>query len=155
MPNTFSADELFQIAMELEEMGQLFYEALAASAGDVHMVDLFHRLVAQEAEHYRKFKRLREEYAGRRKELTLEEREFAQKLLNSRVIPNSEEARRMARSANASKALDLAIEMEENSIAFYRELTGGVEPKDRDTLRQIIQEEQAHVVTLRNAKKQT
>lgn len=153
MRATFTADELFQVALEMEETGQVFYEALAAGAGSPFLVDFFHRLADQEAEHNRKFQKMRQEHAAKPQPLTLERLDFAQQLINSWVMPTMEQSRRTAKESSPSAAIDMAITMEENSVKFYRELAGGLTGEDAKVLQGIIEEEKSHINWLQSAKK--
>ena len=146
----FTGDEVFQIAMELEETGQVFYEALAAACGDLKVAELCHRLARQEIDHYNKFKLLRERLASRPAShpLTWEEMDFAQALINDRVVPDPAKARELAVKGSVAEALDLAIKLEKDSILFYMDVLPAVDGDDAAAIRQIIAEEKRHAQEL-------
>ena len=150
MSRLFNADEVFQIAMELEETGQVFYEALAIGAGKEPVSALCRRLAADEARHYARFKWLRAALpaGGPRGVLSGEEADFAQALINDRVIPNPEQARKVAARGSLREALDLAVAMEKDSVLFYEEIILVVAPAEAEGVEQIVREEKRHVAEL-------
>ena len=56
----YSGAEIFQIAMELEESGRVFYETLAETSSDEEVVNLCRNLAMQESNHFRAFKSMGE-----------------------------------------------------------------------------------------------
>lgn len=143
----FSADEVFQIALELEQTGQVFYEAVAIGCKDRLAAELFRRLAQQEAEHYNRFQKMRQSLAGAPEPMTWEGLEFAQALINQRVIPDPRQARAAAAGATPRQALDLAIQMEKDSVLFYNEMVQ-VMRNDAAAIQVIIQEEKRHAQEL-------
>jgi len=53
----FTAAEAFEMAMEIEKNGEVFYNAVAAKATDKSVKTLFQELAAQEQRHYEVFQR--------------------------------------------------------------------------------------------------
>jgi len=151
----FTGEEIFQIAMELEETSQVLYEALAAGCGNRRVADLCRRLAKQEVEHYNLFKRMREALLSRpaSREMTREDLDFAQSLVNDRVVPDPADARRVAEAGSLGATLDLAIRMEKDSVLFYTEILPGVAPADAGAVGRIIAEEKRHVQDLTSARR--
>ena len=90
----YSGAEIFEIAMELEEAGRVFYEALAEKSEDHDLGDLCRNLATQEADHYRKFKKMSEALVQRpaSRPLTWDELHFAQMLIEERVLSDLDAA---------------------------------------------------------------
>jgi len=151
----FTGDEIFQLAMELEETGEVFYEAVAAGCGNASVADLCRRLAEQEKQHYRTFEDMRKRLAARpeARPLTWEEMKFAQGLINDRLIPGPEEARRIAAGGSLTETIDLAIRLENDSVEFYTELLPAVEEGDREAVARIIEEERRHARELTAARR--
>ncbi len=151
----FSADEVYQIAMEMEQTGQVFYEALAAGSARSDVAALCRRLAAQEVEHYNRFSRLRAALAARPASHALDEEEmdFAQALVTDRMIPNPQEARRIAAEGSVGAALDMAINLEKDSVLFYSEILQAVDPQDATAIREIVQQEKLHAQELMIARR--
>ncbi len=155
MERVFAGDEILQIAMELEETGQVFYEAVAAGCGNEAVARLCRRLAQQEIDHYNTFKRMREELPARSasRPLNWQELGFVQDLVNKRVIPDPAQAVSLAREGSLAKTLELAIRMENDSVKFYTELLGASEGEDAQTLKRIIAEENKHAQDLLAARR--
>lgn len=151
----FSSDEVFQIAMEMEETGQVFYEAAAAGCSNAKVAALFRRLAGQEVEHYKRFKKLRDALAARPAShaLTEEEMEFAQALVTDRMVPTPEDARRIAAEGSLGQALDMAINLEKDSVLFYSDILLAVDERDAAAIRAIIAEEKRHAQDLMIARR--
>ncbi len=151
----FTADEIFQIAMEMEETGQVFYEVLAAGAANDRVAGLCRRLSEAEKRHYLAFEQMRKDLAVRPADrpLTWEETVFAQEMLNEAVVPNPRKAREVAAAGSLLQVLDLAIKMERDSIAFYGHLIPLVAEAEAKAVQEIIKEEEKHEKELLDAKK--
>jgi len=151
----YSGAEIFQIAMELEEAGRVFYETLAEASEDHDLVDLCRNLAVQETNHYKKFKNMSEELVRRpaSRPLTWDELHFAQILIEERVLSDPEAARDAAGSGDVSGILETAIRLEKDSVLFYNELLDEVDEKDARAVQEIIDEEKRHVRALVEAKK--
>lgn len=151
----YSGAEIFQIAMELEEAGRVFYETLAEEAEDHDLADLCRNLATEETNHYRKFKKMSEELVQRpaSRPLTWDELHFAQMLIEERVLSDPEAARDAAVSGDAAEMLETAIRLEKDSVLFYNELLAEVDKEDAPAVQEIIDEEKRHVRVLVEAKK--
>ena len=146
----FSAEEVFQIALELEETGQVFYEAVAAACGNEQVARLCRRLAQQEAAHYKTFQQMQkrppDDPASR--PLNAEGLGYVQAMVNQRVVPDPGKAREMAAKGSLAETLDLAIRMENDSISFYTGMLDMVDGGDAEAVRRIIREEQRHAQEL-------
>ena len=147
--------EIFQIAMELEDAGRVFYETLAEKSEDEDLSDLCCLLSEQETVHYRTFKKMSDELVQRpaSRPLTWDETHFAQMLIEERVLSDSEAAENAAGSGDVVGILDTAIQLEKDSILFYNELLGEVDDKDIPAIQEIIDEEKHHYRNLVEAKR--
>ena len=151
----YSGAEIFQIAMELEEAGRVFYETLAEKSEDHDLADLCRNLAVQETNHYRKFKKMSEELVERpaSRPLTWDELHFAQILIEEHVLSDPEAARDAAGSGDVAGMLETAIRLEKDSVLFYNELLAEVDEKDAPAVQEIIDEEKRHVRSLVEARK--
>ena len=142
----FRLDEVFQIAMQAEESGRLLYEAVAREADDPRAADLCRKLAAQEGRHYERFKAMRSSQPDdiNQKRLSLEEVDFVRGLVRGQVTPVEEKARQTVRENSLAKVLDMAIQTEADSAAFYEQILPGVAGDDAGAIREIIEEEKRH-----------
>jgi rubrerythrin len=152
----YSGAEIFQIAMEMEDTGRVFYEKLAQTSQNPAIAELCRNLAKQEAEHYETFKKLGAELVKRpvSRTLTWDELSFAQILIEERVMSNPEMAEEAASSGDVSALLDTALQLEKDSVLFYRELLDEVDEKDAPAVQEIIDEEKRHVRALVKAKRE-
>ena len=146
----YSGAEIFEIAMELEEAGRVFYETLAEEAEDHDLADLCRNLATQESNHYRKFKVLSAELVERpaSRPVTWDELHFARILIEERVLSDPDAAREAALSGDVAALLETAIRLEKDSVLFYSELLNEVDEKDIPAIQGIIDEEKRHVCAL-------
>ena len=154
MKPLFTRDQVFQVAMEMEQTGEVFYEALAASSRDERTSRLCRRLAREETEHFRTFKNLREgrSRAWPARPMTEDQLTFTRSLIKEKLIPTPEEARRVALHGGAMDALDMGIKMEDDSVKFYEELLAGAEASDAEAIELIIKEEREHARALREVR---
>ncbi len=155
MKLAFTGDEVIQIAVEMEETGEMFYEALAATTGNEQVRSMCRRLARDEIDHRRTFQRLRESFAADwpLRELEPEELDFTQSLINEKILPDPDEARAVASGGSTADAMDMAIRMEADSVRFYSELLAGADGRDAEAIRRIIREEKSHQRMLTDARR--
>ncbi len=151
----FSSDEVFQMAAQLEASGQDFYQILAEECPDVRIASLARHLAQQEAEHLATFKEMRKAVASRpaSRPLTWDELGFAQMMIEDRVAPTADDARRMAAEGGFEEILDLAVQMEKDSVLFYTEVLQAMDPSDATAICKIIDEEKRHLAELLGARR--
>lgn len=140
-PKKAASEDPYLLAMQFEKIGQDFYAELAQVSDDANARKLFARLAKEEARHYEIFLRFRDAAAD--KPASAIDRDAALDLMKAHVLPSPKAVRRVALGGHLSKALDLALELERNSILFYRRLAL-VHPARENDLAKIVQEEQRH-----------
>jgi rubrerythrin len=151
----YSGAEIFQVAMQLEEAGRVFYETLAKASEDQRICDLCQTLAGQETDHYETFSRLAEELVQRpaSRRLTWDEMSFAQLLIEERILSDPDVAEEAASSGNVAALLETAIQLEKDSVLLYSELLNEVYEEDAEAIQAIVDEEKRHVHALVKAKR--
>lgn len=155
MAGQFNAEEIFEMAEQIERNGAKYYNKAADGFEDEKTRKMLHDLAAQEVEHERTFKKLREELGSKQKvsttfdpngESALYLRAFADgHVFDTRVDPSA----KLTGSETLADILEQAIGMEKDSIVFYlgmKEITP--EKFGRDHIEGIIKEEMRHVSML-------
>ena len=160
MAYDFNAEEIFKLAIRIEENGIRFYQKAASLQSDVSKREMLERLAKMEAHHKKTFESMSK---------TLSEGEKAQTLFD----PKGESSQYLAvmadrhggeGSPSAADALtgkesmidiiDIAIDLEKESILFYIGLKDLVPPQyGREEIDHIISEERKHIVLLDAIKK--
>ncbi|BBA70057.1 ferritin family protein [Geobacter sulfurreducens] len=149
-----TADVVLQIAMELERRGRIFYESLAIGCGNGRISALAAALAKAELDHLETFTRMRERLpeSMRGPNLTDEELMTAADHVRTKVLPRPSVVSETVIASNLSKALDMAIVMEADSVAFYAEAAAGFDGIDADVIAAIVAEEREHLVMLQEVR---
>ncbi len=144
-PSRATEDQIVQMAIQMEELGRDFYEALGGAARDPRVLQLCHRLAAEEDKHRETFHRLHVELAAQGKSvlLTSEQTLAARRRLKDQVVPTSETIRQIACGGNVVEALTMAVRMEAEAVRFYTHIAAKL-PAGND-IEAIIAEERAHL----------
>jgi len=151
----FNADEIFEMAEQMERNGARFYRKAADKASDERNRELLLKLAAMEDDHEKTFAAMRADLSQRERwevvddpygEAALYLRAFADgHVFDVKVDPSE----MLTGQETMEEVLDIAIGLEKDSIVFYLGIRDMV-PQDlgRDRVDDIIKEERGHVVLL-------
>jgi rubrerythrin len=156
MAVTFNADEVFEMALQMERNGAEFYRTAAAGAVDARRRDLLMGLSEMEVNHEHIFAKMREDLREAGEFSTADPDDetdlYLQAVADKRVF---DPIGRIPGTISGKEPLDqllrTAIGLEKESILFYtgmREMLRG--PSGRGKIDAIIREELGHVATLRD-----
>ncbi len=147
-PQIFRASELLDMAVAIERSGEAFYQASADAANDDRLKKFFGFMVDQERKHSELFLNMKEghedydlpeSYPG-------EARSFVQSFVRDEVFATPEEAGRRTREINDPfDAVDMALQFERESIAFYSGMKQLVRRSDHEIIERVIEEEHDHI----------
>ena len=149
----FNANEVFEMAQQIERNGGKFYREAAKKFPVVR--DTLLELAAMEDEHLKTFTDMREELSG----TELEEQVFdpdGQAEMYLRVMADghvfdlkTDPSEQLDGKNTPEEVLKMAIGIERDSIAFYVGLKEAVSRQaGKDKVEHIIREEMGHIVTL-------
>ena len=146
MSYDFNADEIFEMAEQMERNGAKFYRDAAETAADSANKELLTGLSKMEEAHEKMFKSLRAELTAADKASTVfdpsgEASLYLRALVDSRVFFKKE-----IDATSMVEILKSAIEAEKDSIVFYLGMKEGV-PQNlgKDRIEAIIKEEMGHI----------
>lgn len=149
----FSADEVFQMAQQIEKNGAEFYKKAAGVFSDDKNKKLLLDLVKMEEAHLRDFTEMRESF---KEDLDIVvdpddiSGAYLSAISNGNVFKvDSDPCEIIKPNSNIIEILKKAIELEKNSIIFYiglKDLVGSKNSKKK--IESIIQQEQRHIVML-------
>jgi len=149
----FNADEVFEMAEQIERNGGKFYRAAAKKFPVVS--DIFLGLAEMEDEHLKTFANMRVELSGTEvEELIFDPDGQAQMYLRVMADGNvfdlkADPVEQLATRNTPEDVLKMAIGVERDSIAFYVGLKEAVSRRaGKDKIEAIIKEEMGHIVTL-------
>lgn len=145
----FNADEILQMAEQIEKNGAAFYRECAGNVEDAAAVKLLQDLAAMEDEHEKTFAGIRAQLSSQEKASTTFDPSgdavlYLKALADTRVF-----FEKTIDTSNMEEILKASITAEKDSIVFYLGMKDLV-PEELGTLRvdAIIKEEMAHIKLL-------
>jgi len=149
----FNADEVFEMAEQIERNGAQFYRAAAKKFPQVGQV--FSNLAAMEDEHEKTFAAMRAELSGTEVVPPVfdpdgQAQMYLRVMANEHVVNvKTDPVEQLAGKETPEEVLKMAIGLEKDSIVFYVGLKESVSRKaGKDKVEAIINEEMGHIVTL-------
>jgi rubrerythrin len=142
----FNADEVFEIAEQIERNGAKFYRSIAEKINDINKKQLLANLAKMEDEHEQTFKTLRSKLSTNEKILTTfdpegESERYLRALADTRVFYEKDVI-----PTSLEDILKFAITIEKDSIVFYLGMKDIVpDHLGKQKLDDIIKEEMSHV----------
>ncbi|MEE9435400.1 MAG: ferritin family protein [Candidatus Adiutricales bacterium] len=147
----FNAAEVFQIAIEIEENGKLFYDKAREKTDDDEVKAVFKSLGLAEIQHKELFASLLAKLPPSARETTVwdpdnEMDQYLKMMADMHVFRTSENLDdRLAGISSAEEALRLALEFEKDSIVFFLSMKDMTEENQgRELIGQIVKEELSH-----------
>jgi rubrerythrin len=148
----FNADEVFRIAIKIEENGKDFYEKAQERIDDPEVREIFADLAGQEVEHKQRFQKMREELPGHDAEPTVFDPEnelnlYLQMVADQHIFRRSEGVdEHVAGIDTAEEALRMAVQFEKDSVIFFLTMQEATEEeKGREKIGLLVKEEQEHL----------
>jgi rubrerythrin len=152
----FNADEIFEMAEQIERNGARFYREVAARAPDRKMKEMFLNLASMEDGHLRTFQEMRQGLSDQEKGGTTfdpdnEASLYLQAMADTKGFEGMKSpTQKLTGKESMEELFEIAIEAEKNSVLFYVGLKGMVaERAGRDKVENIIREEVGHAAQLR------
>lgn len=153
----FNADEVFEMAEEMERNGAKFYRKAAEECSSVKSRQTLLDLAAMEDEHEKTFASIRANLTAQETAKTVFDPDnqaalYLKAFADGHVFDVKEEpCDRLTGRETMEDVLRIAIGLERDSIAFYLGIKASVpERMGRDKVEAIIQEEMSHVTLLSN-----
>ena len=151
----FNADEIFEMAEEIERNGARFYRRAAKGAGESRTRHRLLELASMEEDHEKIFASMRKELADQQwaalaydpqGEVAL----YLQAMAAGKVFDvKSDPTKRLSGKETMEEILHIAIGLEKDSIIFYLGIKDMVpEELGKDKIDRIIKEEMSHITTL-------
>jgi len=146
MSHAYSADEIFDMAEQIERNGAKFYRDAAENMSDSETIDFLLMLAKMEDNHLRTFSNMKAELSGKETESPTydpnnEAALYLRSLADSKIFFKKE-----IDTSSLEEVFKAAIVAEKDSIAFYlgmKDLVPGFLGKEK--LDEIIKEEMKHI----------
>jgi rubrerythrin len=155
MTYNFNADEMFEMAIRIEENGARFYRKASKLQSDPQNREMLEKLEAMEKTHKLTFEKMRSQISDAQKTATVFDPagEASQYLMAMADTHGGEGSPTAADSLTGKESIaeiiDIAIGLEKESILFYLGLKDLVPPNlGQDKLNEIIGEERRHIIQL-------
>jgi len=155
MTLAFNADEVFEMAEEIERNGAKFYREAAKTAGR-EIKEMFLGMASMEDAHLRTFQEMRENLTEQEKGETAfdpynEATLYLQALADSKGFEGMKSTtQKLTGKESVKELLEIAIGAEKNSVLYYVGLKDLVPAEaGREKIEAIIREEVRHVADLR------
>ncbi|MFH0959088.1 MAG: ferritin family protein [Pseudomonadota bacterium] len=154
-----TAEDVFTMAVRIEENGHAFYAGAAAKASDPETKKLFEDLAEMEANHIESFKKLRGLLPESAMSAGVWDPEglaesYLQASADTHIFTVEAANSRLSRVTTSQEALDMAIHFEKDSVSFFlgmKELLP--DPAGKSEIDQLIRAEMQHVKMLTMAAK--
>jgi rubrerythrin len=153
---TFNADEIFEMAEEIERNGAKFYRQAAENAPDEKTQKMLLDMAVMEDGHLKTFQEMRKELGLREKEETVfdpdnEAAMYLQTMADGRGYEGKKSVTtELTGNETIQEVLRIAIDAEKNSVVFYTGLKGLVPVRaGKDKVEAIIKEELGHIAILK------
>ena len=155
MSTAFNADEIFEMAEQIERNGAKFYRKAAEGTAGETARDLLLDLAAMEDDHEKTFAAMRAELSVKEKASATFDPDgqaaaYLQAIAGGHVFDvKADPSEKLTGKETVAQVFKTAIGLEKDSVVFYlgmRELVGGSLGKDR--INHIIEEEMKHITLL-------
>ena len=150
---SFNADEVFEMGMDIEMNGEAYYRKAAELTEDPEIKKIFEELMAAENQHYKTFKKLRENLPAKDTTPLVSDPEdqeylYLDALVKSRLFNNVREAEEaVSKSSGPIETLRGALTFEKDTILFFTEMKGRTrEDLGKSEIDRLIAEEREHVI---------
>lgn len=145
-----TAHRILSVAIELEQTGKEFYDALASACERPELSQLARRLSQAEARHTATFTAMRSRLpsGGAPLPMTEEQAEYFHRLTREAILPQPAVVSSVALEGRLKDLVAMAIRMEKDSIEFYQHFVRGLQKTDELVIDHILQEERQHLVNL-------
>ncbi len=143
-------NDILLIGLFVEDDGRRFYERCSKLVSTKEGREMFNFLASEESRHYTKFKELYVKHAGKKPVLSdCERTRLAGFRKKADVFVRGSVEGLLDGASDAIDALDIAVEVEENSIRLYSGFRKSVSEEGvLDVLKTIIGEEERHLAIL-------
>jgi rubrerythrin len=151
----FNADEIFEMAEQIERNGAKFYRKAAEGKEDKHSRDLLLNLAAMEDGHEKVFASMRKELSKQERETTLFD-PYGEAGLYLRAMADgvvfdvkADPSKKLKGAESMENIIGLAIGLEKDSIVFYVGIKEMVPDRlGKPKIEKIIKEEMKHIADL-------
>jgi rubrerythrin len=153
-----TADDVFAMAVRIEENGNAFYAGAAEMAKNPEVKKLFEDLALMEASHIKIFRTLRSKLPDTVTEAVWDPEGLAESYLeataDSHVFTIEAATDRLKAVKNPVEALDMALQFEKDSVGFFLGMKEILpDPSGKEEIDALIKSEMLHIRMLSGVKR--
>lgn len=155
MPVTFNADEIFEMAEEIERAANGYYKEVAGKTSDPETRTMFLDLANMEKGHEETFKQMRKQLTDEMKEvMTFDPQNEAAMYLRTFADTQGFEGKigpdqKLSGEESMEEILNIALNAEKHSVSFYLGIKNLVPSQQgKEKIQGIIAEEMKHITNL-------
>jgi rubrerythrin len=152
-----TADDVFTMAVRIEENGLAFYDGAAKKTEDENLTKLFEDLAEMEKGHVSSFKQLRSALSDSLGEAVWDPEGLAQSYLSAAAdshVFTKEAAQERLKTVNSSdEAFEMALRFEKDSVVFFISMKAALpDEKGKAEIDKLIEAELDHIKMLTKAR---
>jgi len=152
----FNAEDIFHIAIMIEDNGEKFYNHVSSTTPDNRIKGICAQLAGQEHNHRLMFEKLLADVVNKKgpmsnlAELPQDDLSYLKAVSDSNVFTKALDIKNLSgRIKNAKDAVTIALDFEKDSILFFIQMKKFTRPEwGQSEINQLIEQEQEHIVTL-------
>ena len=146
----FNAQEIFEMAIQMERDGEAFYRQAAEEMSDSGVIELLSKLAEMEVEHEKTFTRMKDAFLQKETELFDPDGDavlYLRSLAEGKIFDRD---KTISSGETPEDVMETAIGLEKDSISYYVGIQRLV-PNElgQNQIDEIIREEMRHVIMLR------
>ncbi|NIA23191.1 MAG: hypothetical protein GWP03_03405 [Proteobacteria bacterium] len=149
----FTADEILEFAVRIEENGEYTYSKFAKKfekEGNNELAEFFGKLAKQEVEHKNTFiKMMGDKKSVDFESLNPEYYDYMKSYVYDIIFPTDQLDKKIEGIKSMNDALQMAIRSELDSIMFYMDIKNIVPESVKEKIDRIIEEERLHYLLLK------
>ena len=154
----FAPEEILELSIKIEEMGNLYYEGFIKKTKDKNISEIFQYLAEQEKQHLATFKKIYEEFKGGDIFGDYDKEEvssYFNALVESRLFINPDSVMALInQTKSADEVIMQAIRFEKDTILYFHELGELLKDEYKKIVHRLINEEKSHIIKLFQLRKE-
>lgn len=158
MAKQFVANEVLQMAVQLEKRGQKFYETILNSIQDVRARELFTTLRDDEIKHAAHFKDMLDKLEPEESnpdDKDIKTVAYFRSLVETKVFPEGTDTDKIGdQLGDPAAGIRIALTLEKDAVLFFHEMLAVAHHSDEPVLKHIIDEERDHILRILKIKQQ-
>ena len=152
---TFNANEILEIARQIERNGAKFYQKASQNAAAESSKDTLRSLAEMEVDHERTFKAMQDDLTASEKKPTTFDPDdvsgpYLQASADGKIFDyNADPSERLTGSESLADILSIAVGLEKDSVVFYHSVKNMVpDATGKGRVDGIIEQEMGHIILL-------